>query len=85
MGMPVVGVSPTFTRAGAVAAFFADYRNNGEQAGQVAVKLLDGESLQKIPVIPPTKIGSSFNLSVARHLNRAVNSEALKGASDVVR
>ena len=84
-GVPVVGLSPSFVKAGAVAAFFADFRNNGELAAQAASKVLGGESVRNIPVQLPTKVGASFNLAVARHLNLAVDGDAVKNAIDVVR
>ena len=83
--LPLVGFSPTQVRAGAVASFSADYANNGERAAEVVSRVLAGENLREIPVLPPTKIVASFNLAVARHFNRKISPEAVKTAVEVVR
>lgn len=83
--MPVVGVSPPYVKAGAVAAFFADYQNNGELAAGAAAKVLRGESVKNIPVLAPTKVSVGLNLVVARHLKCLITDEASRVASYVVK
>lgn len=84
-GMPVVGVSPSYVKAGAIAAFFADYEDNGQQAARAAARLIRGEDLQKIPVMAPTKVSVSLNMAIARHMNRSIADDAFRVAMDVVR
>lgn len=85
-GIPVVGVSPSFVKAGAIAAFFADYEDNGEQAARAAARLIrGGESLEKIPLLMPTKVAVSLNMAIARHMNRTIADDAFRIAMDVVR
>jgi len=83
--IPVVGVSPFFVKAGAVAAFFPDYGHNGEMAAAMALKVLAGQPIEKLPVQTPSKVRAGFNLSIARHLNVALNDDAVASAADVVR
>jgi ABC-type uncharacterized transport system substrate-binding protein len=83
--VPVVGVSPSFVKAGAVAAFFPDYGNNGELAAAMALKALAGQPIEKLPVQSTSKVRASFNLPMARHLNIQVDDDVLASAVDVVR
>ena len=84
-GVPVVGVSPSFVKAGAVAAFFPDYGNNGELAAHLSMKALAGQPIDKLPVQTPSKIKASFNLPIARRLNIRIDDKTAASAVDVVR
>ena len=84
-GVPVVGVSPSFTKAGAIASFFPDFGNNGELAAQEALNVLEGQSVQRIPVLTPTKIKAGFNLPVAKFLNVDLDDAAVNSSTDVIR
>ena len=42
--IPLVGYSPAFVRAGAAAGIYADYRESGRQAAELAERLLHGET-----------------------------------------
>jgi putative tryptophan/tyrosine transport system substrate-binding protein len=83
--IPIIGVSQSYVKAGAIAAFFADYRNNGELAGSAAARLLRGDDVKNVPVMTPTKVAVSINLLIARHMNRMPEEEAVKVAAHVVR
>jgi putative ABC transport system substrate-binding protein len=85
LSVPVIGFSLPFVKAGAVAAFFADYRDNGELAGQLAVRVMNGEALKALPILAPARINAGYNLIVARHINQQIDPKALDAAVDVIR
>jgi putative tryptophan/tyrosine transport system substrate-binding protein len=82
---PVIGVSPSYVKAGAIAAFFADYENNGELAAAAAARVLRGEKIRSIPILAPTKVAAGFNLVIARHMNRDISDEVFRVAVYVVK
>jgi putative ABC transport system substrate-binding protein len=82
--IPVVSVSPSFVKAGATAAFFADFANNGQEAAAMALKVLEGQPLEKIPLHPPTKIKTCFNVSIAQRLDVGITEDALASANEIV-
>ena len=61
--LPVVGYSPAFVRAGAALGIFADYREAGRQAGEMALRLAEGD-------LPATER--------PRHIRVAVNQRVLR-------
>ena len=67
-GIPVIGLSPRYVKAGALFSLSCDYEDIGHQAGEAAVEVLRGEkSLDNTPVLPRSVV-LSFNLIVAERL-----------------
>jgi ABC-type uncharacterized transport system substrate-binding protein len=74
-GLPLVGFSPAFVRAGAAAGIFPDYRELGRQAGEMALRLLRGEDFPADE--SPRKIQVAVNQRVTRLLGVEFHAEAL--------
>lgn len=81
--VPLVGLAASYSRAGALLSFEADYRDVGRQAGELAIRILDGESPGRIEPSTPRRIKTSVNLAVAERLRIVLEPEAVKEASEV--
>jgi len=65
---PVVGLSASYVKAGALASFDCDYEDLGMQAGEIALRLLAGETPAGIPPAGPRKTNTYLNSRTARRL-----------------
>jgi putative ABC transport system substrate-binding protein len=83
--VPVVGLSASYTQAGALVSFDADYRDLGRQTGELAVRVMNGERPADIEPAAPRRIKTSVNLVVAERLGIRIGPEVIKEASDVFR
>ncbi|OGU09216.1 MAG: hypothetical protein A2075_00075 [Geobacteraceae bacterium GWC2_58_44] len=83
--VPVVGLASSYTRAGAIVSFEADYADLGRQAGEMALRIAGGEKPSRIEPARPKRVKMSINLVVAERLGIRVPPEILREASDVYR
>jgi putative tryptophan/tyrosine transport system substrate-binding protein len=83
--LPLIAVSPSFVKAGALAGIYPDYRDNGVLAAEAAARYFHGEPLKSIGVLWPNKLLSAVNLILANRLNIDVPKAAVDAASEVVR
>lgn len=82
-GFPVVGLSSFYTKAGALLSFDCNYKDLGRQAGEIALKILDGEEPADIPHSRPRVIKFSLNLLVAERLGIKIPSAIIEEAGEV--
>ncbi|MDI6791441.1 MAG: ABC transporter substrate-binding protein [bacterium] len=82
-GFPVVGLSSFYTKAGAFLSFDCDYKELGRQAGEIALKILNGEEPADIPHLRPRKIKLSLNLLAAERLGIKFSSAIIEEAGEV--
>jgi putative ABC transport system substrate-binding protein len=78
-GVPVLTFSEKFVEMGALVSLNIDEYDIGRQAGEMAVKILDGAAARDIPVAPPRRTVLSINPKAAKHFGLSVN-EASNGA-----
>ena len=83
--LPIIGLSSSFTRGGALISFEADYRELGRQAGETALQIIDGARPGDMEPSRPRKIRASLNLAVAERLGIIINPRVVEDASDVFR
>lgn len=83
--VPIVGLASSYTRAGAIVSFEADYADLGRQAGEMALRIAGGEKPSRIEPARPKRVKMSVNLVVAERLGIRVPPEVLREASDVYR
>lgn len=83
--VPIVGLASSYTRAGAIVSFEADYADLGRQAGEMALRIADGEKPSRIEPSRPKRVKMSVNLVVAERLGIRISPEILREASDVYR
>jgi putative ABC transport system substrate-binding protein len=81
--VPVVGLAASYSRAGALLSFEADYRDIGRQAGAMALRIIDGENPANIRPATPRGIKTSLNLAVAERLRISLDAAAVKEAAEV--
>ena len=74
--IPFMGLSETYVRAGALLALAISYKENGRQGGALVLRILEGESVAKIPVSVPDKLEVVFNPLTARRLKLKLSSTA---------
>ncbi len=84
-GIPVIGLSPRYVKAGALFSISCDYEDIGRQTGEAVVRLLSGEALQKSLIILPRKIILSVNLIVAERLKLNIPQKVISSAGNVYR
>ncbi len=69
--VPVITFSEQFLAKGATVALLLDFDAMGQQAGEMARRLLDGALPEQIPVESPTKLHLRVNRTVAERLGVA--------------
>jgi putative ABC transport system substrate-binding protein len=85
MSVPVFGLSASQVQMGALAAYHCDYRDIGQQSGELALRILDGERAADIPVAAPRKLLLTINQRSASHLNVELPEELKSKASEIIR
>ncbi len=81
---PVIGLSSTYVKAGALIAFDCDYEDLGRQAGELALGILSGEKQVNTQFVKPRKVKLSLNLLTAKILGITIPPEIINQASEVV-
>ena len=77
--IPLIGMSSSWAKAGALAGLDWDYKDLAEQCASMALRIARGERVAG-EVRPPRMLVYSINASTARQLNIALPEEALRGA-----
>ena len=78
--IPLIGLSSTWVKAGALYSLESNYTDNGTQCGEIAFRVLQGAKVNSIPPSPPRKVVYSLNLNTARHMKVKISDELLRGA-----
>ncbi|HLG30964.1 MAG TPA: ABC transporter substrate-binding protein [Candidatus Brocadiales bacterium] len=81
--LPIIGLSSAYTKAGALVSFDNSYRDIGKQAGEIALRVLEGEKPENIAPARPRTIQFSLNLLVAERLGITIPSDIIKESSEV--
>lgn len=77
---PIMGFAPNLVRAGALLSYSYDPQDIGSQAGELALKILNGEEPGALAVTVPRKAGYVLNLKTAEYLDIKLSSNIIKGA-----
>ena len=81
--LPLSGLSEPWVKAGALYALERDYFDIGVQCGEMAVKSLEGISLENIPPSTPRKVLYALNLKTAHHMKLNLSPGVIAGAHKV--
>lgn len=81
--IPIIGLSSSYTEAGALVSFYCNYEDLGEQAAEIALKILAGKNSAETKFVIPRRIDFSLNLFVAGKLEIKIPSEIIKAAREV--
>jgi putative ABC transport system substrate-binding protein len=68
-GIPFMGLSEQYVRAGALLALSTSFEENGRQAAERVIQILDNKSPHNIPVARPTSVEVVYNSHVAKRLD----------------
>ncbi len=79
--IPLIAGDIDSVKAGAVAAYAFDYTDHGKQAGQIAVQVLQGTPISKIPVQYAQNLQLAINLSAATAMGVTIP-DALKAKAN---
>jgi putative ABC transport system substrate-binding protein len=82
-GLPLMGLSPSFVKAGALFTLACDHKDVGRQAGELAVKTLSGEEPSQIPITIPRMIYLCLNLRTAEQINLKIPDNIVSVAKEV--
>ncbi len=80
---PVIGLSKYHSKSGALLSIDCDYVDLGRQAGEVALRILNGEKPADIKPVKPRKTSFSLNLSTAARLDVKFAPEIIKKSNNV--
>lgn len=85
--VPVFAFLGTLTEAGALASVHADYDDNGDRAGKLALEILSRPEGKRLPVPPPIFAPGvlTLNLKTAKALGIDVSSKAQSNAKSIIR
>jgi putative ABC transport system substrate-binding protein len=84
-GIPFMGLSSVYVRAGALFALDCDYVDTGKQAGEIALLVFSGKYPSEIPIATPRKIYLSLNQRTAQRIGLKTPEALLKTAEEVIR
>lgn len=83
--IPLVGLSRTWVKAGALYALEANYSAVGKQCAEQAYQILQGKSQNDNRYVYPEQLDLIINLKTARHLFLDIEPELVEQASTVFR
>ncbi|MEO1926716.1 MAG: ABC transporter substrate binding protein [Gammaproteobacteria bacterium] len=81
--IPMIGLTDNWVKAGAFYALSWNYLSIGKQCGDQAINVLNGKSIKRIPIVPPSNIEYSINKTVAERMNIELSSSLLNNAKIV--
>lgn len=81
--LPVMGCSRSFARGGALLAISCDYEDIGKQAGEMAARILKGETYSQSKTSKPRKIKLYINQMVADRIGITIPGKILREADEV--
>ncbi len=82
-GVPLVGLSSSWVKAGALYALDRDYKDLGVQCAELSIKILQGTKPNTLAIAPPRRILYSLNLKTADHMKLEFSSSVVKNAQQV--
>lgn len=83
--IPLMAFSQTLVEAGGLFGLDFDFKNIGEQAGEIAVRVLHGADPANIPVSTPGVIYFKYNEKTAQRINIIIPDDLLAVAKEVVK
>ena len=82
---PVMGLSYSYVKAGALFSLDGDYEDLGEQAGMLILRILSGEKVSRLPPEPPRKINLFLNQIVAEKIGIEIPAKVIQEATSVIK
>jgi len=83
--VPLVGLSSSFVREGALYAISPDYRDVGTQAGEIAAEIIKGRDIKDLKMADPRIFYLSINLVTAKEIGVNIPKDIIEGAKEVIK
>lgn len=77
-GVPIMGLSSAYVKAGAVIALDCDYEDVGRQSGELAVRILAGQKPSTLEETHPRVFTLALNGKVREHLRLEMDNAAIE-------
>jgi len=84
-GLPFMGLSSSFVKAGALFTLACDRKDVGRQAGELALRVLSGEKPSQVPITIPRMIYLCLNLRTAEQIDLEIPDKIVSVAKEVFR
>ncbi|MDP2960742.1 MAG: ABC transporter substrate-binding protein [candidate division Zixibacteria bacterium] len=84
-GIPFMGLSSVYVRAGALFALDCDYEDRGKQAGEIALLVLSGKPPSEISIARPRKTYLFLNQRTADRIGLMISESLLTIAEEIIR
>jgi len=81
---PEIAINYAFTKMGLFGGVAVDFHSMGEQAGRMAIRILQGEDPGRIPIEEAERYALVFNLDRARQLGIRIPPDVLLAADEVI-
>lgn len=82
-GIPFMGLSLSYVKAGALLALSWDYQDIGRQSGELALRVLSGEEPGHIPITVPRRTSLVLNLKTAKRIGIKILPSVLTEAEEI--
>jgi putative ABC transport system substrate-binding protein len=82
-GVPFMGLSTSFVKAGALFTLACDHKDVGRQAGELALRVLSGEEPSHVPITIPRMIYLCLNLRTADQIDLKIPETIVSVAKEV--
>ena len=70
---PIMGFTPSFVESGALVGLSYDYKDIGRRAGQLAIRYINGEPIDSLPIAAPGVIYLHLNLNTAKQMGIVID------------
>jgi putative ABC transport system substrate-binding protein len=77
-GVPIMGLSSAYVKAGAVIALDCDYEDIGRQSGELAIRVLAGQSPATLEATAPRVFTLAVNDKVREHLRLEMDEKVIE-------
>jgi putative tryptophan/tyrosine transport system substrate-binding protein len=85
LNLPFIAISAGYVKAGALAGAYADMTDNGCQAADLAVRVLNGEDPASFGIVRPRRSHFSVNLVVAEQLGIIIKPSTISAAEQTIK
>lgn len=82
-GVPVIGLSSAYVKAGALMSLDCNYTDIGRQSAELAVRVLAGQKPGQLPHTIPRTYTRSLNLKIMEHVRIQMDQNVLKDSNAV--
>lgn len=81
--IPLIGISDKYVKSGALFAVSFDNEDMGRQAGEIAMRVLEGEDIKSMSMLKPRRLRLSINLNTAEKIGLNIPEDIIRRADYV--